>query len=177
MGKTMPAKSEKSQQSPQKPKAPKPAAAAKAAGSTKAKKDNKDKKQTGKQKTASKGCQGRRDNEGEEGQQSRGSSQLTEQRVVEKDVCDGDLSLDEKVALLRGNANADVQFSGREWSKLNLRFTQTALKKASPEAKAVWDTASGTGLREGRTHAQHTVLKAWAVDPSMTSHFLTLCRT
>ena len=57
--------------------------------------------------------------------------------------------------------------------RLNMRFTQTALPKASEETKSLWKSISQRGAREGKRHAQHRILTAFALDPSQGRQFCT----
>ena len=60
-----------------------------------------------------------------------------------------------------------------DYKTTNMRFTQTALRKANPDTKTLWSTISSKGPREGKRDAQHKMLAAFALDPNMGQSFCT----
>lgn len=80
-----------------------------------------------------------------------------------------ELSLDQKLLKYQEDAAADVQLTGNDYTKLNLRFTQTALKKLPPQIQQAWQDAS---QGPGKQQRQHTILQAFGEDPTCGKHFL-----
>ena len=64
-----------------------------------------------------------------------------------------------------------VDLDRYDWKKLNQRFTQTVLPKGNEDAKSAWAMASKGGSRSGKVDLQHSVLKAWVLDPSLGTFF------
>ena len=83
----------------------------------------------------------------------------------------GALSLDDKLKLMKDKGFDAVSLSGGDFTKLNLRFTQTALQKLDPKIQQAWKEASVAG--EGKVHKQHEILQIFAEDPKCGNHFLT----
>jgi hypothetical protein len=66
------------------------------------------------------------------------------------------------------------KLSPADFKKLNMRFTQTALKsKADGQTKTLWEQVSAKGHREGKREAQHKIRAAFALDPACGSSFAT----
>ena len=55
--------------------------------------------------------------------------------------------------------------------RLNQRFSQTGLQKASSEVKGLWAKISARGIRENKCADQHKVLRAFALDPTCGPQF------
>ena len=59
----------------------------------------------------------------------------------------------------------DVDLTSGDWKKINMRFTQTAVKKAPPAVQAAWSQLRCKGPRVGRCAERRAMLKAWLIDP------------
>ena len=81
----------------------------------------------------------------------------------------GELTLDEKLDLMKEKGFDAVSLSGADFAKLNLRFTQTALGKMSPAIQQAWAEAS---QGRGKVQKQHEILTVFAEDPKGGKHFM-----
>jgi len=85
-----------------------------------------------------------------------------------------EMTLDEKIQKMRDSQDPDcVTMTAQDWKKLNMRFSQTTLPKTTDDIKSLWGQVSQKGAREGKRNAQHTILKAWCVDPEFGETFAT----
>lgn len=101
---------------------------------------------------------------------SKKQPKLTEKTLQSHDNSQhGELTLDEKLQLMKEKGKDAVSLSGADFTRLNLRFTQTALAKLDPEIQQAWADASHG---RGKVHKQHEILMVFAEDPKAGKHFL-----
>ena len=101
---------------------------------------------------------------------SKKQGKLTEKALHNHDSSQhSELTLDEKLDLMKEKGVDAVSLSGADFTKLNLRFTQTALGKMGPAIQQAWAEAS---QGRGKVQKQHEILTAFAEDPKGGKHFM-----
>ena len=95
-------------------------------------------------------------------------AKLTAKAILKQEPAS--LTLDEKMKLLAEKGSGAVQLSGSDFTKLNLRFTQTALAKMPPQIQEAWKEASVA--KTGKQQKQHSILAIFAEHPAGGKHFL-----
>lgn len=90
--------------------------------------------------------------------------------LVETNLEQDAMSLDDKIALMREKGAETVKLNGKDFTKLNLRFTQTALAKMGPVVQSAWADAS---KGRGKIAKQHDLLTIFAEHGIDAKNFVT----
>ena len=80
------------------------------------------------------------------------------------------MTLDEKINLMK-DSGTEVSLKTDEWRKLNNRFSQTELKKMSPDNQKKWAELSSQKGRSGKTVLQHKVMLSYVINGENSTQF------